>query len=160
MANSALDATEAKSVVELIRGASLADLAIVSFVVLPILIGAWILLFSLVGVFPQSLSGRLWLVVGLTVFYVAAVIVMKRSEGSRSRKLRTVRRVYNTLEGRPAPNQGFGSFDYIKERIDETFTEEFMLELIEEFPDLFIKGRSRKGKDAIKLVLDSPEKLD
>src|SRR5437868_3339639 len=100
MPNSPINAAEAKFIVELIRGASLADLAVVSFVVLPILIAAWILLFNLMGVFPQSPSGRLWLVAGITIFYIAAVIIMKRSEGSRSRKLRTVRRIYNTLERR------------------------------------------------------------
>jgi len=124
------------------------------------LLGAWILLFTLLGVFPESPSGRLWLVAGITLFYVAAVIIMKRSEGSRSRKLRTVRRIYNTLERRPLPNQRFGSFAYVRERIDETFTDKFLLELIEEFPELFVRGRTRKGQDAMKLVLELPEKVN
>jgi hypothetical protein len=143
---------EAKSVVELIRGATIADIAVVSFVVLPILIGAWILLFTLMGALPQSLSARLFLAAGLVIFYIGAIAVMKRSENARSRKLRVVKRIYNTLERRRLPNQGFGSFNYIRERVDEALSDRSMLDLIEEFPDFFVRGKTKDGKDAIKIV--------
>ena len=84
-------------------------------------------------------------------------MVMKRSENARSRKLRDVKRIYNTLERRRAPNQGFGSFNYIRERVDEALSDRSMLDLIEEFPEFFVKGRTKEGKDAIKLVPASPD---
>ena len=142
---------DARSIVQLVRDSPAADVVLVSFAVLPILLTAWALLLKTVGVLPNSTTDRIWLMAILVCVYVVAVIVMKCSQATRIEKLRAAKHIRNRLERRPAPYTSLASFDYIRRHVNELYSDEFLWKLIDEFPDEFMrqpcsdKGRKPEG---------------
>jgi hypothetical protein len=136
---------DAKSIVQLVRDASPADVAFVSFAVLPILLTGWTFLLKTVGAFPESIAPRIWIMAILVCLYVVAVIVMKRSQVTRTEKLRAAKHIRNRLERRPAPYTSLASFDYIRRNVNESYTNEFLSRLIDEFPDQFMRQPCTDG---------------
>lgn len=149
-----MKATEAKSIIEAVRAASVGDIAVVSFVVLPILLAAWSVLLSFAGMLPPTPTYRLWLFVALVVLYALAVFVMKRSESAHSRRIRAAKHIRNRLQRRLPPNYGLASFDYIRRRVNDTYTDDFLTKLVEDFPDEFMRMRCKGDRPGLRLIDD------
>ena len=136
---------DSRSLVERIRDASFADVAIVSVILLSILLPFWMGLIFIIGLFPETTGGIRWLVGGLILAYVLAVASVQLTGVTRSEKLRAVRHIRDRIAERPAPYNSIASFDYIRRNVNETYTDEFLGRLITEFPDLFERARCTDG---------------
>jgi hypothetical protein len=145
---------EAKSILEIVRGASAGDIAVVSFIFLPILLAAWSVLLNSVGALPMSSTNRMWLVLALIAIYAATVLIMKRTESTQNHRIRAVKHIRNKLQCRPAPNQDLASFDYIRKRVNSAYTDDFLLKLVDDFPDDFMRIKCKGDKPGLKLIDD------
>ena len=145
---------EAKSILEIVRGASAGDIADVSFIFLPILLAAWSVLLNSVGALPMSSTNRMWLVLALIAIYAATVLIMKRTESTQNHRIRAVKHIRNKLQCRPAPNQDLASFDYIRKRVNSAYTDDFLLKLVDDFPDDFMRIKCKGDKPGLKLIDD------
>ena len=146
--------SEAKSILEIVRNASAGDIAVVSFIFLPILLAAWSVLLSSIGAVPASLTCRAWLVVALVAIYIIAVVVMKLTESAHSRRVRAAIHIRNRLQRRPGKNQGLASFDYIRSHVNAAYTDEFLSKLVEDCPHEFMRIKCTQDRPGLKLIDD------
>jgi hypothetical protein len=101
---------------------------------LPILLAAWSFLLSSIGALPEGSTARLCLLAALIIIYGVAVLFTKRAEGAHSRNLRGIMHIQNRLESRVGKYHGLASFDYIRQRVNSSYTDPFLFSLIDQFP--------------------------
>lgn len=139
---------DAKSIIELIRDAPVGDITVVSFVLLPILLAAWLFLLNSVSALDQHPNLKSYSIAVLFLIYVVGVWIMKSSESSRSRRLRAAKHIRNRLERR---GNRLGSFDYLRRTVNSEYTDELFFQLIEDFPDDFRRAIIKGGKPGLAL---------
>ena len=79
---------------------------------------------------------------------------MKCTESTQSRRIRAAKHIRNRLQRRPAPNQSLASFDYIRKRVDASYTDDFLSKLVEALPDEFMRIKCKGDKAGLKLIDD------
>jgi p-aminobenzoyl-glutamate transporter AbgT len=143
-----MKAEEAQSLIEIVRDASATDIAVVSFVILPVLLAAWSVLLNTLSALDGHSSAKLAILGTLLVVYVIAVWVMKSSEGARAKRIRSAKHIINRLQHRTTR---LGSFDYIRRTVDADYSNDFLFAMIDEFPDDFRRATVKGGLPGIAL---------
>ena len=129
-----MEIREVRSWIDLVREASKADLTIVSLFLLPFLLWAWSLLLNSLRFFDQHDGYKIVIIGLLLVTYVVGLIIMKCWD-PREEKLKRARyHVQNRLKQRPGQR---ASFDAIRDEVNQTYTNEFLGELIDKNPGVF-----------------------
>ena len=129
-----MDVKEVRSAIDLVREASKADLTIVSLFLLPVLLGAWSLFLNTLHFLDQQDGYKTTIIGILFVIYLAGLIIM-RCWDPREEKLKRARyHVQNRLKQRPGHR---ASFDAIRSEVNESYTDEFIRELIDKNPEIF-----------------------
>jgi hypothetical protein len=139
---------EAKSIISLIRDSSPADITVVSFVILPILLAAWSLFLNSLSALDTQPATKGYLLIGLLVVYVGGVFAMKSSESAKEKRARAAKHIRNRLERR---SKHLGSFDYIRRTVNSDYCDDFLTAIVEEFPDDFRRAQIKGGKPGIAL---------
>lgn len=129
-----MDIKEVRSCIDLVREASKADLTILSLFLLPVLLGAWSVFLNTLHFLDHHDGYRIILIGLLLAIYVVGLMIM-RCWDPREEKLKRARyHVQHRLEQRPGHR---ASFDAIKDEVSETYTDEFIRELIDKSPGTF-----------------------
>jgi hypothetical protein len=147
-----METDDGKKVLEQIRDASVFDILLVTVVLLPFYLAAWLVVLGSVTDMKTE-QGRELLVV-LVVVYVAGIVLMKVGAREQDRLKRAASRIRSYLRIRGFT---FMTFERIRERIDKTYTDMFLGKVIEEFSDEFTTAKSGTGKTGIKLALNDEE---
>ena len=135
------------------KRATIFDIFIVSFFVLPIAASQWITVLDYIDV--NRTNG----LIAMVVFYVGSVTFLM--EGARRTKRYEVAqaliRVY--LQ---AKTSKLASFKRIRESIDLNYDDDFLTGLIKKYPEVFKSAKVKKKGPGIKLVEleDKPEEED
>ena len=125
---------ELRSVIDMIRDASKADLIIVSLFLLPILLGSWSIFLNSINYLDNNNGWKFFIICLLFITYLIGLIQMKRSD-TREKKLK--RAIYH-IETRLKKRGGHrASFDAIRNEVNETYTDDFLKELIDKNPEVF-----------------------
>ena len=119
-----------QAVFYMLRDASSKELGIISLFLLPLLFGIWYVFFN---------ELKWWKVV-LLIAYVVALVYMKSND-----KLARARYHVKT---RLKKKGGRASFDFIREKVNETYSDDFLNKLIEMNPKLFGKCDIKRSDGA------------
>lgn len=135
------------SILNIIRKATIFDIFIVSFFVLPIAASQWVNILEAVGWNVQ------FGLIAMVVLYVGSVALMMYGN-YKARQLQTARALILGYLHR----KGFTmvSFERIRQRIDPNYDDLFLTSLIKEFPTVFRKA-TLKGKRAGLARLDTDD---
>ncbi|MEP6672025.1 MAG: hypothetical protein ABJF10_22875 [Chthoniobacter sp.] len=145
---------EAKSLISLIRDSSAADVTVVSFVILPILLAAWSLFLNSLSALETHVEAKGYLLAVLLVIYIGGVFIMKLFESTKGKRERAAQHIRNRLERR---NTHLGSFDYIRRTVNPEYSDPFLLTILDEFPDDFRRAQIKGGKLGLALNESSEE---
>ncbi len=129
-----MEIKDIRSCVDLIREASKADLTIVSLFLLPLLLGGWSFFLNNLRFFDQYDCCKSLIIGLLFVTYVVGLIIMKSWDPRDERLKRARYHVQNRLKQRPGKR---ASFEAIQEEVNQTYTVEFLEELIDKNPGVF-----------------------
>jgi len=141
---------EVRSVVDMIRDAGNKELIIVSLFLLPLLLGAWSFFINSLDFLDQYNGWKLIIICILLCLYVGGLIYMK-SQDTRKEKLRRARYHVETRLKKRGGHRA--SFEAIRNEVNETYTDDFLKELIEKNPEVFGTVTIKKGrKPGITLV--------
>ena len=131
-----MEIKDIRSCVDLIREASTADLTIVSLFLLPLLLGGWSLFLNSLRFFDQYDGWKSVIILLLFVTYVVGLIIMKSWDPRDERLKRARMHVQHILKKRRR-----ASFEFIQEEINQTinqtYTVDFLKELIDKNPAVF-----------------------
>lgn len=111
-----------------VKKASLFDVFVVSFALLPFLLKAWVEVLSSIEVDESS---KLWVIAGVVLLYVIGIVAMLVAN-SRDKKREVAKdKVIGYLQ-----SKGFKlvSFERIRERINSFYSDEFLQSLPSRFP--------------------------
>jgi len=150
-----MNSKEVRSAMDMIRDASKGDLIVVSLFLLPILLGSWSIFLNSIGYIDQHVDWKFGVLIVIAIVYVGGVIWWKWSD-SKDDKLRRARlHVKNRLEHRGGNR---ASYMAIREEVNEGYTNEFLEELIDRYPETFytvqIKRSGGQRLPGITLVKD------
>lgn len=143
-----MDIKDIRSVIDMIRDTSKADLIIVSLFLLPILFGSWSYLLS-------NLDGlKLVIICIVSAVYVVSLIVMKCWDSQEEKLKRARYHVENRLKNKPGTR---ASFENIRETVNSTYDDSFLRELIDKNPTVFRSVRIKRHGPGITLVEEEKE---
>lgn len=148
-----------RSIVDLIRDASRADLIIISLILLPILLGSWSIFLNDVGYFDKHNEWKLGIMTVVIIIYVLALIVMKCWDPHDEKLKRACLHVKHRLERRKGNR---ASFEAIREEVNQEYSNAFLEELIDNNPETFRTVRVKRGGEylpGITLIEDEIEKI-
>ena len=125
---------EVRSAIDIIRDASKADLIIVSLFLLPILLGAWSIFLNSIGYFDQHDGWKITVLIVILGIYVIGLISTKWWDPPDEKLKRARLHVQNRLEQRKGNR---ASFIAIREEVNEKYTDDFLIQLIDKNPATF-----------------------
>ncbi len=129
-----MEMKDVRSSVDLVREASKADLIIVSLFLLPLLLGAWSLLFNNLALLDQHREWKDPLTGTVLLAYVVGVVVMKWWDPPEEKLKRARRHVQNRLRQRAGHR---ASFDAIRSEVNSSYSDQFLRTLVEKNPESF-----------------------
>ena len=146
-----MNSKEALSIVQLVKEASVLEIAFVSLVILPIVLGSWsVLLESAFTPTPQTKHVILLII---AVLYVATIVVMKFAQ---SKTYEIHKRRDELLQYLRQTRTKTCKFASVRMNLGEWYSDERIHHLISEFPNQFRKARFQDG--GVGLVQDTEEK--
>jgi len=132
---------DVRTLVDIVRDSSKADLIIVSLCLLPILLGSWTILLNNFKFLNKHDGWKLITIIVVTIIYVIGLILIKWCDTHDEMLKRAVLHVRHKLERRKR-----ASFVAIREEVNENYDDEFLKELIEKHPTIFRSVKvKRKG---------------
>ncbi|MCX5636751.1 MAG: hypothetical protein NTX52_03530 [Planctomycetota bacterium] len=141
---------ELQFMVYMIRDADNKELIIVSLPLLPLLLGAWSVFLNSLDFLDQHDGWKLIIICILLCLYVGGLIYMKKGETKKERLKRARYHVETRLRKRGGHR---ASFEAIRNEVDETYSDNFLKELIDVNPEIFGTCIIKKGhKPGITLV--------
>lgn len=145
---------EAKSIIDMIRNSTFGELFFTSLIVLPIFLGSWIIVL-------KQIENDLWdselLVLGILIFaYIITLSIMKHYQSKEQKIEKASIKIRSYILSR---NWTRMSFERINKNIDINYTKEFLLSMIDKFPEDFRKGTIKGGKISI-VVLGEEEEIE
>lgn len=137
--------SELKSIHEWIRETSNAEVFFVSLLIFPLFISFYSWAIKMTGLDDF----KVWIIIGITFFYVLAIVIMKNSQTNieeMEADLLIIRNHSKTFEVE------YIGFDKLKEK-DSRFDEKYMKKLMGRFPDeLIIAKFDNNKKEGIKIL--------
>jgi hypothetical protein len=143
---------EARSILDMIRDAGKKELIILSLLLLPIILGGWVLFLNSLDFLDQHNGLKLILILFLLALYFVGLISMKKTDTHKKRLERARYHVETRLKKRGGNR---ASFDAIRDEVNEDYSDDFLKELIEINPKIFVTckiKRSDGNRDGITLV--------
>lgn len=148
-----MKAEDAKSIVDLIRNSTFGELFITSLIILPIYLGAWVVVLKQV---EEELWGQgVSILAILIIIYVFALVVMRFYQSKDDKILNASRRIRAYILSRGWTRM---SFERIIHNIDRSFTVAFLEEVITTFPEDFRKGTIKGNRPG--MVILAEEEMD
>jgi hypothetical protein len=151
---------EVRSVIDIIHDTSAADLVIVSVLLLPILLGSWLILINSIAYFDQHDDLKLGVIFVIAIIYVLGLIIMKWWDPPEEKLKRAKLHVKNRLEQRKGNR---ASYRAIREEVNEGYTDDFLKKLIDRNPETFRTVQVKRGGKylpGITLVEDELENVE
>jgi hypothetical protein len=134
---------EIRSLIDLIRDASKAEIIIVSLFLLPILLASLSTCLNNISYLDQYDGWKFVVLIVIAAIYILGLIVMKwwdpRDEQLKRARLHVERR----LERRSGHR---ASFEAIRDEVNEKYDDKFLNELIDKNPTIFHRVPVRRGK--------------
>ena len=144
-----MNTKEVRSIVDMIRDSNKKELVIVSLFLLPLLLGAWSIFLNTLGFLDQNDGWKLLILCLLLALYVSGLIHMKVVDTQEDQ----LKRARYHIETRLKKRGGRGSFDAIRNEVNEKYSDEFLKKLIDVNPEIFGTCKIKKGnKPGITLV--------
>jgi hypothetical protein len=134
---------DVRSIIDLIRDASKADLIIVSLFLLPILLGSWSICFNNISYLDHYDGSKFAVMIVIAAIYILGLIVMKWCDPRDEQLKRARLHVERRLERRPGHR---ASFEAIRKEVNEKYDDNFLKELINKNPATFHKSKVRRSK--------------
>lgn len=147
-----MNSKEVKSIVGIIRDAETKELGVVSLFLLPILLGAWSVFLNSLNFLDQYEGWKFLLLCLLLFMYIGGLAYMKLTDTTKDRLKRARLHVETRLKKRVGNR---ASFDAIRNEVDESYSDEFLKELIDINPEVFGRcqvKRSDGSRPGITLV--------
>jgi hypothetical protein len=149
---------DVRSIVDMIRDTSSADLIILSLFLLPILLGSWsFFLLNNIGYFEEHNALKLLVVILISMVYVIGLFAMKCWDSHDEKLKRGRSHVKHRLEQRKGNR---ASFVAIREEVNKDYTDDFLRELIDKNPRTFRTVQVKRSDErlpGITLVQDESE---
>jgi hypothetical protein len=144
-----MNTKEVRSMIDMIRDADNKELVVVSLFLLPILLGGWSFFLNNLAFLNQYNGLKLLVICFLLILYAGGLFYMKRD--TIEDKLKRARfHIENRLKKRGGHR---ASFDAIRNEVNETYTDDFLKNLIDMNPEIFGSCTIKKGnKPGITLV--------
>lgn len=142
---------DAKSLVDIVRNSTIGELFFTSLIILPIYLGAWILVLKQID---NHLWGSSFLVFAILIIaYIITLLIMKYYQSKDMKIEKASLKIRSYILSR---NWTRMSFQRIQKNIDTTYNSDLILTIIDKFPEDFRIGTIKGGKKAI-VVLDEEE---
>jgi len=148
------DAKDPRLIIRLLREASIFDLFLVSFLLLPFILERWVAILEGFKATPETKT--LW-ILGVVLAYVIGVIFMFIGTSRVRRRQNARDRVLKYLEGK---KQTRASFDRIRRSVDQGFTDGFLHSVIAEFPNDLRRSRLKGAKKGIARIGEEDDEGD
>ena len=147
-----MKAEEAKSVIDIIRNSTFGELFFTSLIVLPIFLGSWIVVLKQID---QNLWDYEIEVLGILIIaYIITLSIMKHYQSKEKQIENASIKIRSYILSR---NWTRMSFERINKNIDNTYTEEVLLSIINKFPEDFRKGTIKGGEISIVVLGEEEE---
>lgn len=143
---------DAESLLELVREATIFDILLISILLLPLYLGAWLVILD--SVLSISTEQKVWVLVVLFALYVVGIVLMKVGAGKEDKRRRTGIRIRNYLIGRGNTAISFGR---IRDKIDSSYSDDFLISVIDLFPDDLRLARIKGGKRGVGILIEKEE---
>ena len=148
-----MNSKEARSIVQLVRDASVGEIAFVSFLILPLLLGAWSALLNTTISPSATASG--FILIGVAMAYVAAVGVMKFTQ---SKDYEVQRRRDELMQFLARTKTRMRKFATVRKRLGNWYSDDRITLLIKEFPNQLWEANFEDG--GVALIEDTEEEED
>lgn len=130
-----------------IKKATAFDIFLISFFALPFVFDGWINVLTKIGANPCQIF---WSLAGLFLLYVIAVIVLVFDNYSKKRKEIAKDLIVGYLQSK---NYKMMSFERIKEKLNSSYSNEFLEKLVQEFPKEIRRAKLKGDKPGIGRVV-------
>lgn len=137
---------DVRSVIDIIRDVSKADIIIMSLFLLPILLGSWSVLLNSITTLDQYDDCQLAILIVISSIYVIGIVVVKCWDPPEEKLKRAKLHVKNRLERRQGNR---ASFMAIREEVNEEYTDDFLTKLIDKNPETFRTVRVKRHGNSI-----------
>ena len=143
---------ETKTLLETIREATIFDLFIISIFLLPFFLSSWLALFDeWLNIDPKNKNPLALL---LFICYLIGIFLMKIGIRKVEKYEKAGKRIQNYLLAR---NKTAMSFDRTRKVIQKSYTDTFLLSVIDHFPEDLRIARIKGGKQGIGLISEQEE---
>lgn len=130
-----------------IKKATAFDIFLISFFALPFIFDAWVVVLQKINATPEQVF---WTLVGLFGAYVVTVIILVVDNHSKKRKEIAKNLILGYLQ---AKDFKMMSFDRIREKFSANYTDDFLVKLVQEFPNELRVAKLKGGKPGIGRVV-------
>ncbi len=145
-----MNTKEVRSIVDMIRDADNKELVVVSLFLLPLLLGAWSIFLNNLDFLHQRDGWKFLIICFLLISYVLGLIYMKWGDTQKDKLKRARYHVETRLKKRGGNR---ASFDAIRNEVNESYSDDFLKQLIDLNPEIFGTCTIEKGdKPGITLV--------
>lgn len=138
-----------KTILKTLKEASIFDLFLVSFLLLPFIFSAWL---GVLNKLQICLRAQYWWLVAVLVAYVVGIVAMLL--GSTRARNREVARdqIIGYLK---AKDFEMMSFERVREKISKAYSDEFLEGLVKDFPNELRKARLKDQRPGIARIVES-----
>lgn len=146
---------EFDSILDFIKKVSKFDIFLVSLVLLPFVLQAWVTIFVGLGRSKDEILILLFTVIAL---YIFGIFIMYRGVSQRRNRELAKNQIIAYLQGK-----GFimVSFDRVREKINKTYTDSFLNSVIADFPEDLRKAKLKGNKAGVaRLTEESDQSQD
>jgi len=141
---------EIDSILKVLKRASIFDIFLISFVLLPFVFQAWMKIFKDLDFQASTIEKFLG---GIAVLYVIFILLMFTGSGKAKRRELAKDQILGYLQSK---NNMMMSFERIRERINTTYSDRFLDSVIDSFPTDLRHARLKGSKSgAARIVEDT-----
>lgn len=135
-------------IISTIKKATAFDIFLISFFALPFVFDGWINVLEKIGASPCQIF---WTLVTLSVLYIATVVVLGFDNYNKKRKEIAKDLILGYLRSN---NFGRMSFERIRQKFNPNYADDFLVELVQEFPKEIRVAKLKNGKAGIGRIVD------
>jgi hypothetical protein len=138
-----------KSILNTLKEASPFDIFLVSFLLLPFVVKAWV---EVIDNLSLGLTAKYWGIAAVIVCYFIGVIIMLT--GTNRERRREIARD-QIIQYLTAKNYEMMSYERVQKNINKAYSNEFLDTLVTHFPNHVRKAKLKGGKEGIARIIES-----
>ena len=138
-----------KNILNTLKEASLFDLFLVSFLLLPFVFDAWL---GVAEKLQLEVTAKYWSLGVVFLFYVVGVVAMLQGS-SRARRREIARD--QVIQYLTAKNFEMMSYERVRKNINKAYTDELLESLVTHFPNDLRKAKLKGGKSGLARIMES-----